>query len=269
MKISILTPTFNSAATILKNVTSILSQTYSDFEHILIDNESSDNTLNLVKKEYSVKNSTEKLQIIGEKDKGIAEAFNKGIELSSGEIVGILNSDDYYYNETVLKKVADAFSEERYLYVHGNIYFYDPLYGSNVRKPLMCPITQALPFNHPTMFFRREVYKQYGRFDTDYNYAMDFEFICRLIKQVDEFYNKGIYIKGEPLVTMAAGGASWRSEIETIEETKRALKKYGLWNFNAKKYYAVRVFRTKVKSLFNRIGAYAVIKLWRRIKWRT
>jgi len=188
MKISIVTPTFNSETTILNNVNSILSQTYTNFEHILIDNESSDDTLNLVKKEYSIRNSTEKLRIIREKDKGIAEAFNKGIKASSGEIIGILNSDDYYYDETVLAKIADAFKEKNVLYSHGNIYFYDPIYGSNVRKPLLCPITSAMPYNHPTMFFRKEVYNEHGFFDTSYKYAMDFEFICCLIKQVDDFY---------------------------------------------------------------------------------
>ncbi len=136
MKISIVTPTFNSEATILINVNSILNQTYSNFEHILIDNESSDNTLNLAKKEYRLRNSTEKLRIIREKDKGIAEAFNKGIEASSGEIIAILNSDDQYYGESVLEKVTNCFKDKNVLFVHGKIYFEDPLYGSNIRNHL-------------------------------------------------------------------------------------------------------------------------------------
>jgi len=267
MKISIVTPTLNYEVTILINVNSILSQTYTNFEHILIDNESSDDTLNLSKKEYSIRNSREKLRIIREKDKGIAEAFNKGIEASSGEIIGILNSDDYYCDENVLEKIADAFTKKNVLYSHGNIYFYDPIYGSNVRKPLMCPITQALPFNHPTMFFRKEVYKEYGRFDTGYNYAMDFEFICRLIKQVDDFFNKGIYIEGKPMVTMAAGGVSWENELDSIEETRKALKKYGFWNFDARINYILRKLRTKIKIFFSKIGLNGIIKKWRKIKW--
>jgi glycosyltransferase involved in cell wall biosynthesis len=244
-----------------------LNQTYSNFEHILIDNESSDDTLKLVKKEYSIRNSTEKLRIIREKDKGIAEAFNKGIETSSGEIIGILNSDDYYYNETVLEKITDAFREKNVLYSHGNIYFYDPVYGSNVRKPLMCPITQALPYNHPTMFFRKEVYQDFGAFDNGYKFAMDFEFICRLIKQVDDFYNKGIYLKGEPLVTMVAGGASWENELDSIEETRKALKKYNYWNFDAEKNYILRKLRTKLKIFFSKIGLNGIVKKWRKRKW--
>ena len=269
MKISIITPTFNSDKIIARNINSILSQSYNNYEHIIIDNLSSDNTILTIKDLFENSGKTKQLNIISEKDNGIAEAFNKGIKESNGEIIGILNSDDYYYDETVLEKIADAFREKNILYLHGNIYFHDPIYGSNVRKPLMCSITQALPFNHPTMFFRKEVYKEYGGFDTGYNYAMDFEIICRLIKQVDDFYNKGIYLKGEPLVTMAAGGASWENELDSIEETRKALKKYGFWNFDAKKFYAVRVLRTKLKKLFNRLNANTVVKLWRKIKWRT
>ena len=267
MKISIVTPTFNSETTILNNVNSILNQTYSNFEHILIDNESSDDTLNLAKIEYRIRNSAEKLRIIREKDKGIAEAFNKGIKASRGEIIGILNSDDKYFNDNVFERVINAFDDEKSLFMHGDVLFNDPMYGSNIRKPLLCPVTYALPFNHPTMFFRKEVYKEYGSFDTGYNYAMDFEFICRLEKQIDDFYNKGIYLKGEPLVTMAAGGASWKNELDSIDETRKALKKYDYWNFNARKNYILRVLRTKLKILLSNNGLNRIIVHWRKRKW--
>jgi glycosyltransferase involved in cell wall biosynthesis len=267
MKISIITPTFNSETTILNNINSILNQTHLEFEHIIIDNESSDDTLKLINKAYNKRNLKEKLQIIREKDKGIAEAFNKGIAASSGEIIGILNSDDYYYDNTVLEKIVDAFREKNVLYLHGNIYFYDPVYGSNIRNPLMCPITQALPFNHPTMFFRKEVYQEFGVFGIDYKFAMDFEFICRLIKQIDDFYSKGIYLKGAPLVTMAAGGASWKNELDSIEETRKALKKYDYWNYDAKKNYILRVLRTKLKIFLSIIGLNRIVKKWRKWKW--
>lgn len=267
MIISIVTATFNSAATILNNVNSILNQTHLEFEHIIIDNESSDDTLKLINEAYNNRNLKEKLRIIREKDKGIAEAFNKGIEASRGEIIGILNSDDYYYDNTVLEKITDVFREKNVLYLHGNIYFYDPIYGSNIRKPLMCPITQALPFNHPTMFFRKEVYQEFGVFGTDYKFAMDFEFICRLIKQIDDFYSKGIYLKGTPLVTMAAGGASWKNELYSIEETRKALKKYGFWNFDARKNYSLRKLRTRIKSWLSAIKMENVVTWWRNRKW--
>ena len=267
MKISIVTPTFNSEARISKNIISILNQSYSDYEHILIDNESSDKTLNLAKKEYSVRNSTKKLQIIREKDNGIAEAFNKGIDVANGEVIGILNSDDEYYNELVLEKVVNCFRDKNILFVHGNIHFDDPVYGSNIRKPLLCKVSTAMPYNHPTMFFRKEVYTQYGFFDTDYKFAMDFEFICRLNKSIIDFKGKGFYLDGEPLVKMAAGGASWKNELNSIEETKRALKKYDFWNFDAKRNYFVRKLRTKIKYWLTVTKMEKVIILWRKRKW--
>jgi len=166
-----------------------------------------------------------------------------------------------------LEKVAEAFGDNEKLFVHGNILFNDSLYGSNIRKPLLCPITRTMPYNHPTMFFRKEVYKQHGFFDTGYKFAMDFEFICRLIKQVDDFYNKGIYLKGDPLVIMAAGGASWKNELDSIEETRKALKKYDYWNFDARKNHILRKLRTKIKSRLSIIKMEYVVTMWRKRKW--
>jgi len=160
MKISIITPTFNSEKVIWQNVESVLSQKYHEFEHIIIDNLSSDKTLNIITEVYNKAGMKDKLKTVREEDKGISDAFNKGIDHSSGEIITILNSDDFYTDEFVFEKVIKVLSEKDILFTHGNIFFNDPVYGSNIRKPLMCPVTQAMPFNHPTMFFRKEIYKQ-------------------------------------------------------------------------------------------------------------
>ena len=267
MKISIITPTFNSDKNIAANVNSILSQSYNNYEHIIIDNLSSDSTILTIKNLFENSGNTKQLNIISEKDNGISDAFNKGIEVSNGEIIGILNSDDKYFNDNVLERVISAFDDEKILFVHGNVLFNDPVYGSSIRKPLLCPITYALPFNHPTMFFRKEVYQEFGVFDTGYNYAMDFEFICRLTKMIDNFQNKGIYLNGEPLVTMAAGGASWTNELDSIEETRKALSKYNYWNFDARKNYKLRVLRTKLKIFLSKIGLNGIVIKWRKRKW--
>jgi len=265
--LSIITPTFNSAKTIRRNAVSVVNQIYLNFNHIIIDNLSFDETINEVKKVYENAGYIEKLKIISEKDSGISAAFNKGIKLADGDIIGILNSDDYFYDNNVLNRVVDAFKDEKLLFVHGNIYFEDQLYGSNIRKPLLCSITTAMPYNHPTMFFRKEVYEQYGFFDTAYNFAMDYEFICRLFKSITDFNSRGYYLNGNPLVTMVAGGASWRNEIDAIEESKKALKENGYWNFDARKNYILRKLRTKIKSVLLLIGMERVITFWRKQKW--
>jgi glycosyltransferase len=267
MKISLITPTYNSGNTIEQNAQSVINQNYKNYEQIVVDNLSDDDTLKKIEQLYKNAGNIDKLRIKSEKDNGIAEAFNKGIKTAGGEIIGILNSDDQYYDEYVLEKVANCFKDENVLFVHGNIYFDDPIYGSNIRKPLLCPITSAMPYNHPTMFFRNEVYKQHGFFNASYKFAMDFEFICRLNTSISDFNSRGYYIEGKPLVTMIAGGVSWKNELDTINETRNALKKYGFWNFDAQKNYILRQLRTKIKSWLSIIKMEKVVARWRKRKW--
>ena len=267
MKISIITPTFNSGKTIEKNVQSILNQNYKNFEQIVIDNLSDDDTLKKIDLAYKNAGNVGNIKILSEKDNGIAEAFNKGIKIASGEIIGILNGDDQYYDETVLEKVVNCFNDKSVLFVHGNIFFEDPVYGSNIRKPLLCSIKKAMPYNHPTMFFRKEVYAQHGLFDSSYKLAMDFEFICRLSKSIVDFDRRGYYLDCEPLVKMVAGGASWKNELAAIEETRKALKKYNYWNFDAKKNYFFRKLRIKIKIWLSFIKMEKAVTLWRNQKW--
>jgi glycosyltransferase involved in cell wall biosynthesis len=268
IRISIITPTFNSEDSVIRNSQSIIKQTCKDYEHIVIDNLSKDNTIRLIKNIYEESGLSYRLKIISEKDSGISDAFNKGITAAEGDIIGILNSDDYFYNEYVLEKVLNEFLSEKTLFVHGNIFFDDRVYGSNIRKPLLCPITEAMPFNHPTMFFRKSVYIEHGLFDASYKYAMDFEFICRLEKQIKDFREKGFYIDGKPLIVMNAGGASWRHEINSINEVKRALKQHDFWNLNAMENYFLRLFRTWLKQIFNFLNINSPVKIWRNKKWK-
>ena len=116
MKISIITPTFNSKNTIEENINSILFQTHHDWEQIIIDNESSDNTVNLVKK-YN----NNKIRIICEKDKGIFDAINKGISNSQGEIISVLHSDDFFSDKNTLTNVINSFQTSEVDVVYGNL----------------------------------------------------------------------------------------------------------------------------------------------------
>lgn len=267
MKISILTPTFNCEKTILSNIKSVLSQTYIDFEQIIIDNLSSDKTLQIIKDAYENSGNIFKLKIQSEKDYGIAEAFNKGIQAASGEVIGILNGDDFYIDNNVFVKVIKELHKPEILFVHGNIQFNDPIYGSNIRRPLLCPIQNAMPYNHPTMFFRKYVYEKYGMFDTSYKYAMDFELICRLGKMIPAFREKGKYIGGEALVSMSAGGKTWSYELESIKEVKRALQQHKLWNLRALLFYFFRMSRTEMKKIISLLKLNSLVRIWRSVKW--
>ncbi|MFO7447456.1 MAG: glycosyltransferase family 2 protein [Ignavibacteriaceae bacterium] len=267
MKLSIITPTYNSESTIGRNILSVLSQTVKDFEHILVDNKSRDNTLRTAEELYKKHNIRDKLKVISEKDNGISDAFNKGIKAAAGDIVAILNSDDIYYNNQVFERVLSAFQNPEILFVHGDIYFDDPVYGSNIRKPLLCPVTSAMPYNHPTMFFRKNVYEQFGLFDTSFKYAMDHELIIRYEKLIRNFGEKGRYLNGESVGIMYAGGASWQNELKAVKESRRALKMHGFWNYDARKNYLLRVSRIRIKEYLNKMNLNVLVKIWRKGKW--
>jgi glycosyltransferase len=267
MKISIITPTYNSENTILRNAKTIISQTYKDFEHIIVDNLSKDNTLQLVTDIYKDAGLSEKLKIISEKDTGISDAFNKGIHASIGDVIAILNSDDSYYHEDVFSQVVSELNNDHILFVHGDIYFVDQKFGSNIRHPLPNKVMSGCVFNHQTMFIKRAVYNKVGLYNTEFLQSMDFEFYCRIIKHYD-IAKISVYLSEKPLVRMHAGGISWRNEFVSIEEEKKALMLNGFWNNQGKKFYYSRKLRAHLKVFFNAIGFQFIVKLWRKLKWK-
>jgi glycosyltransferase involved in cell wall biosynthesis len=263
MKISVITPTFNSEKTIEKNVESILIQSHKDFEHIIIDNLSSDKTLSIIKKLY--KDLPSNLSIISEKDSGIAEAFNKGIKSASGEIITILNSDDYYYSENIFEQVSDVLGKSQYLIYHGDVLFEDVKYGSYLRQPYALNTFKTMPINHPTMFIKKEVYSIVGLYDLSYWYAMDFEFYCRIYKNYPNLSRHLFYFNKNPMVVMNAGGESWTNERLSILEVKSAVKMHGLNNFRLAGQLQLRLLRTYLKSIFEKTGLTFLVRLWRKI----
>lgn len=268
MKISVITPIFNSEKTIKENILSVVNQSYKNFEQIIIDNLSSDKSIDIIKNIYDEFKINDKLKLISEKDNGIAEAFNKGIKASTGDLITILNSDDYFLSNELFAKVIEIFSDENILFTHGNILFIDEKYGTNIRKPLLCKITKAFPYNHPGMFIRKTVYDDYGLFDESFKYAMDYKFFCRLYKNISNFSDKGYYIQGEPIAVMKAGGVSWQKELDSIYEVKLALQKHQLWNFDARKNFIYRWIRIKTKIFLTKIKLNKIVHLWRNWKWK-
>ena len=268
MKVSIITPTFNSGRTISGNILSIKAQNYPDIEHIIVDGASSDETMVLAKELYEGESAVS-FRSISEKDRGISDAFNKGVKMSGGEVIGILNSDDCYMGTQVISRVMEAFQDPEVAYVHGNIYFEDDQHGSGVRKPLLCSIQEAMPLNHPTLFVRRGVYEQFGLFSLEYRYAMDFEFVCRFYTDSRSAMLKGFYLEGEPLVLMRAGGASHANELRTIDEVERALRKHGKWDRHAWLYQWQRRLRIMIKHRLSPLGLDVIVRCWRRWKWST
>jgi glycosyltransferase involved in cell wall biosynthesis len=206
MKISIITATWNSGATLRNTIESVLSQNYLDYEHIIVDGNSTDNTLEIVKEFESKYNG--RLKWISEKDRGLYDAMNKGIRMASGDVIGILNSDDFYSNPDILSCVANELSDVDAVY--GDIHYVNDCnlnktvryYSSSYFKPWMMRLG-FMPA-HPSFYCKKSIYQQYGLFDVSFKVAADFEQLLRLI-----FINK-ISIKYLPIdfVTMRTGGAS-------------------------------------------------------------
>ncbi len=223
MKISIITVCYNSEKTIKDTIESVLKQTYKDYEYLIIDGMSKDNTLNIVKS--YVKKFAGKLRIISEKDKGLYDAMNKGIKMASGDIIGIINSDDVLANKNVFTKIVDTFKKEKYDAVYGDLVFVDketmmkPTRNFIAHKP-----SRRLGWHppHPTLYVKRSIYNKIGTFNIDYKIAADLDFMLRLI---NHDYNLG-YIP-EYLVKMRDGGISTnglKGYINSLKESSLVLK---------------------------------------------
>jgi len=208
MTISLITVSHNSAATIKDSIESVLTQDYKDVEYIVVDGNSTDGTVDIIRSF-----GTGVSKWISEPDAGIYDAMNKGVNMATGEVVGMINSDDFYYSSEIISKVAKAFEDDRVDAVFGDLVFVDP---GNLKRVLRKyssrgwhPGKFARGFMpaHPTFFVRRKFYEQYGLFKTDYEIAADYELLIRFL-----FVHKLRYLY-LPLnmVTMRKGGVSSRN----------------------------------------------------------
>ena len=231
MKISIITATFNSASTVRDTFDSVLNQTYKDIEYIVVDGLSKDNTVEIIK-EYEPKFNG-RMRWISEKDKGLYDAMNKGIAMATGDVVGILNSDDFYTANDSLEVIARTLEESGADAVYGDIHFVNDkdlnkcvrYYSSAIFKRRLMLI--GLMPAHPTFYCKREVYAKYGSFDTSYKIGADFESLLRYV-YINRIKTK--YIKKD-FVTMRTGGAStesFESRKQIMRDHLRAMKKHGI-----------------------------------------
>ena len=245
MKISIITATYNSAATVRDTLDSVSKQTYPNVEHLIIDGLSKDNSLEICRQYPHVS------FIHSEKDNGIYDAMNKGISLATGDIIGILNSDDFYTSDTVLEKVADAFRRGVDA-VYGDLQYVHQENTSKVLRTWKSGTYHHRDFfygwmpPHPTFFVRREVYDRIGSFNTSLRSAADYEFMLRALLK---HKMKAVYIP-EILVKMRAGGvsnASINNRIRANREDRRA------WQINGIKPYFFTLYLKPFRKIFQYI----------------
>ncbi len=232
MKVSIVTATWNRADTIRSTIESLLNQNYQNWEHIIIDGASKDNTLEIVE-EYAQRYAG-RLKLISEPDKGIYDAMNKGIHLAEGDIIGILNSDDFLADSNVLTRIVDALSDGCSEAVHGDCDIVD---SNNLSRTVRRYNSSGfrrwkmrlgyMPA-HPTFYCRREVYERFGDFDTSFKIASDFDWLLRSV------YVGKIEVRYIPNLQtiMRDGGVSdrgWKTHMLVMKEHKRSFNNLGLW----------------------------------------
>lgn len=231
MKISIITVVFNGEKTIGDSIKSVAEQTYTNIEHLVIDGLSTDKTTVVVQK-----NQHSRLKLYSEPDMGIYDAMNKGLRYASGDVIGILNSDDFYIHSNVLKEVAAAFSSDQSLdVVMGDVDFVgEDNLSRTVRtyravgfRPWMFRIGLMPP--HPAVFVRESACKRVGDYKLGYKIAADFDFLVRLLLIDGAKYG----ITGKHWVRMRTGGvstSSWRSKHVITREMLQSLRENKLYS---------------------------------------
>jgi len=238
---SIITATYNSEKTLAMAIESVVMQSYENVEHIIVDGNSSDGTVAIIK-QYAQK-YPDKIKWVSEPDDGIYYAINKGIDLAKGDIIGVLGSDDSYLPET-FQRVALEFSKDSKLkVVYGLVNVYsegmhirtDGPHHNNLKNRTLA---------HQACFFSKEIHDKYGKYSTDYKIAADYDFLLRIVDKEDVvFVNLNI-----PLANYASEGISSNNYLTHCEQQKAKYKK----NIINKKEYLKKIIIANVKNIFKK-----------------
>lgn len=241
MKISVITACLNSEQTILETLNSVNSQTYKNFEHIIVDGKSSDSTLEIVESFDS-----DKLKVISGKDSGIYEAMNKGIDIATGDYLFFLNSDDKFIHDSVFEVFYKQGLKESKDLVYGTYFGIDKKTGDyGVKKQSSInkfDLWQACPL-HPTVFCKKELFDKYGKFNEKYKICADYHWMTNIlikekldIKYIDTpvtiFDTNGISKGRSPL------HLNEREEVDKIHFSPLELKLFNFINDHNKRYFA-------------------------------
>jgi glycosyltransferase involved in cell wall biosynthesis len=242
-KVSIITTTYNSEKTIKDTLESVVAQTYSNIEHIIIDGGSRDNTLQIIQDYKHV------ALVISEKDNGIYDAMNKGINKASGEIIGILNSDDFYCNNNVIQKVVTCMDNKNTDGAYANLNFVDQYNINKITRKWKSGNYSIRSFwfgwmpPHPTVFVKKEVYQKIGTFSNLLNSAADYEFMLRAFVK----YKFSFSYLNETIVHMRNGGlstSSLKNRLKANNEDRKA------WDLNNLKPYFFTLYLKPIRKIF-------------------
>jgi glycosyltransferase involved in cell wall biosynthesis len=248
MKISIITVVRNNEKTIEDAILSVLSQTYPHIEHIIVDGNSSDSTVEIIN------NYKDRLGgFISEEDNGLYDAMNKGIKSATGEVIGILNSDDLYHGESTIESVMAEFITKPELdIIYGDLVY---VKSENVEQLVRTWKSKAYYSDffehanvppHPSLFVRRKVYELEGFFNLDYKLAADYDFMLRIFKR----HNFNSLHMNTVFVKMRMGGATNTSLSNIIKQNKEILRSWRNNDYNAPFYFMPLRLIKRIKQFF-------------------
>lgn len=245
--ISIITSTYNSEKTLLDTVNSIANQTYTNIEYIIVDGNSSDNTLRIIKKAQKIfQEKNIDFKFISEEDNGVYEAMNKGIKLAKGELIGVIGSDDWYEKDCFLI-VAETYKKTNADFIHGhmNLYSENKIFLKKLKYGTVKEMKNRMSFFHPTSFIKKEVYNKLNNYSLDYRICSDYDLILRIINT-----NFNIVSINKVLTNFSFGGLSTTNVKEALYESHKIRVKNG---YN--KYYSLIVYKkalvaSKIKKIF-------------------
>lgn len=249
MKISLITVTLNSDRTLRDTIRSVLSQTYPDIEYIIVDGLSNDRTLDIIKEFQPCFNG--RLRWLSEKDEGLYDAMNKGFLMATGEIIGIINSDDLFSEKTAIEKVMRCFEENAFIdCVYADLYY---VKQTDINKIIRYWITgKQRNFNkgwhpaHPTFYVKKDIYMKHGLFDLNYKLAADFELMLRLIEKV----HISMFYLEEPLVRMRIGGVTNNSLKNIGKANLECIRAFKKNNIKISVLYPFYRLLPKIKQYF-------------------
>src|SRR6476469_4180491 len=220
MKVSIITTTYNSEATVKDTLESVKIQDYPNIEHILVDGRSTDNTVDIIRSFPHV------AQYVSEEDQGLYDAINKGIMMSTGDVVGILNSDDFFPDRNVISSIVRAFETQKVDAVYGDIAFVKPenlhkivrYYSSKKFHPKK--FAWGYMPAHPSFYAKKSCFEKLGYYQLDYKIAADFELLMRFFtnKTIRTFYLEKV------IVYMRTGGVSNKNALSRYILNKEIIK---------------------------------------------
>jgi len=250
MKVSIITVVFNAQNTIADAIQSVASQSYKNIEHIVVDGASSDATVDVINTHIETIS-----HFISEPDRGIYDAMNKGIRLATGDVIGLLNADDVFQDNTVVQQIVDAHADHELDACYADLVYVDKQDMQKVRRfwkskayqPGLC--FQGWMPAHPTLYLKRRVYERVGLYNSELAYQSDLEFCARAfeIHKISSQYISNVWVR------MRLGGVtngSLKTMIIGNWESYKALKKIGL-KMNPFTYFFVK-FSHRLPQFFKR-----------------